>query len=279
MIGHRQGTFKSANLELYFQHWYPQNHAKAILAIVPGIGGHCGLYEHIIQTLVPHNYAIFSFDLRGNGRSEGQRGYINRWQEFRDDLDTFLQWILTQAPHCPIFLLGQSLGGLIVLDYVLRNPAVTTQIQGVIALSPALGQVGVSPFKMALGQVLSRLYPRFRLHSGIPLSAASRDPIALAADAQDPLRHDWVTARLATEFLATIEHVQSHADQWTCPLLILHGEADRVTLPEGSRQFFDAIPFSDKEKKEYPGAYHELQNDLNYSTVIADLEDWLERHL
>ncbi|WP_375473492.1 alpha/beta hydrolase [uncultured Nostoc sp.] len=266
-------------LELYYQSWHPEGKVRAILAIVHGLGGHSDRYSNIIEHLIPKQYAVYALDLRGHGRSPGQQGYINAWSEFREDLGTFLQLIETQNPGYPVFLLGHSLGGVIVLDYILRYPQQASLLQGAIALAPSLGKVGVSPIRVLLGKMLSRVWPRFTLNTGIDISAASRDPQVLAAIAQDTMRHTLGTARLATEFFATVDWINAHAGDWQLPLLILHGGADRVALPGGSDIFYQRVNCKDKLRIEYPGAYHEIQSDINYREVMADLEDWLEQHL
>lgn len=275
----RQGTFKGTDgLELYYQSWHPEGQVRAILVIVHGLGGHSGLYGNIVQHLIPKNYAVYAFDLRGNGRSPGQRGYINAWAEFREDLQAFVQLIKTQYPEQPLFLLGHSVGAVIVLDYVLRSPS-ESDVQGVIALAPALGKIGVPPFKLALGRLLSRVWPRFSLSTSIDLSTASSDPAVIAAYAQDPWRHTQGNARFSTEYLATVAWIQEHAADLQLPLLILHGGADQVALPEGGCAFFQRVTILDKERREYPGVYHEIQNDRNYQEMLTDLDNWLERHL
>lgn len=280
MIYHSEGTFKGVGgLDLYYQSWYPEGKVRGILAIVHGLGAHSGRYNNVVEHLIPKQYAVYGLDLRGHGRSLGQRGHINTWAEFREDLQIFLQLIQSQQPKCPIFLLGHSLGSVVVLDYVLRCPQEAKVLQGAIALAPTLGKVGVSKIKLLVGNLLSQVWPRFTLSTGIDLSAGSRDEKILAAYAQDPLRHTRASARLATEFFASVAWINAHAADWQLPLLILHGSADRVALPAGGDSFCQRVTCLDKMRVEYPGAYHELQNDLNYREVLADLEDWLEKHL
>jgi alpha-beta hydrolase superfamily lysophospholipase len=277
MILHKQGTFEGAGgVPLFCQSWHPTGETRAIFIIVHGLGGHSDLYGNIIQHLVPKGYAIYTYDHRGNGRSPGQRGYINSWDEFRQDLKAFLHFVETEELEIPRFLLGHSMGGLIVLDYVLRYPK--ENLQGVIALAPAL-TVGVSPLRMIIGKALSKLMPRFSLSLGIKLSKATRDKKVLAAYAQDSLRHNKATSRLAAQFLYTADWVQINADKLQHPLLILHGGADEVTLPQGSRDFIQKVFFADKQLKEYPESYHEIQDDFGHEEVIKDLEEWLEKHI
>lgn len=280
MIDRSEGIFEGVDkLKLYYQTWQPQGNAKAILVIVHGLGGHGSKYSNIVQHFIPKQYTIYAFDMRGHGRSPGQRGYINSWAEFREDLRKFINLVQTQQPKCPIFLLGHSLGSVVVLDYVLRHPQEAAALQGLITLAPSLGKVGVPKVKLLIGQLMSRIWPRFSLSTGLDLAAGARDEKVLAAYTKDTLRHTLGTARLATEFLDTVAWVNNHAAELQLPLLILHGGADRVTLPESSQIFYEQVTFADKTRIEYPEAYHELQDDLNYQEVLADLENWLEKHL
>ncbi len=273
---HNQGNFSGAGkIELYYQSWHPDCHIRGIVAIVHGLGGHSDIFGNLVEFLSDRGIAVYSFDLRGHGRSPGQRGYINDWSEFREDLKAFLQFIITQENRLPLFLLGQSLGGTIALDYALHYPS---QLQGLILLSPAL-KVSVSPIKSLLGSIFSRFMPRFTSDTGFDLAAGSRDPQVVAAFARDSLRHAQGTARLATQFWQTVTWIEVNAATLEVPLLILHGGADSVTMPESSRRLFETINFTDKEIREYPESYHELHNDLNYQEVLADIEIWLEKHL
>ena len=272
----RSGTFQGAGkLELYYQSWHPPASAKAVLVVVHGHGGHSSIFTRLVDYLADRDYIIYSFDLRGHGRSPGQRGYINSWAEYRADLAAFLELVKTQESQLPLFLIAQSMGGTIALDYLLRE---SPQLQGLILMSPALG-LNVSPWKLLIGKILSGIRPHFALDAGIDMSAGSRNLEVVAANIQDPLRHGQGTARLATELLKTIDWVNAHAGNLKIPLLMLHGGGDRVTPIDNSRTFVERATIADKEMREYPDSYHELHNDLNYLEVLADINDWLERHL
>ncbi|MBC5796353.1 lysophospholipase [Sphaerospermopsis sp. LEGE 00249] len=279
-IYHSVGTFKGVGgIDLYYQNWNPGGKIRGILALVHGLGGHSGLYKNIIEHLLPQQYAVYGLDLRGHGQSPGQRGYINTWSEFRDDVRTFLKMMQQQQPECPIFLFGHSMGGMIVLEYALRHPEEISALQGVIAVAPSIGEVGVSPVRVLLGKMLSRLWPRFSLNTGLDITAGSRDPKIVATYTQDPLRHTRATARFSTEFFTTLAWINAHAEEWKAPLLILHGGADRVVFPEGSEIFYQRVTYPDKLRIEYSGAYHDLHCDLNYREFLSDLSNWMEQHL
>jgi len=274
---HCEGTFAGfGGSPLFYQSWYPDNGVQAVVVMVHGLGAHSGAFEPAVPYLLAQGYATYAFDLRGHGRSPGQRGYINTWAEFRADLGAFLERVQNQHPGCPCFLWGHSLGGTIALDYALRSP---TGLQGLILTAPALSKVGISPFKLAVGRLLSRVYPRFSLSAGIQHNLSSRDPKILAIYAQDALRHKYGSARLATEFFTTVDWLYEHATALQVPLLILHGSADRITLPESSHAFFQRVLFADREYREYDGSYHDLYADLDAQTVMMDFSRWLKQHL
>ena len=273
---YQQGNFSGVGeINLYYQSWHPEGHNRAVLVIIHGLGVHSGIFSNLVEFLVARNFSVYGFDLRGHGKSQGQRGYINSWSEFREDLKAFLELVKTKERDRTLFIAGQSLGGTIVLDYALHYP---NGLQGLITLSPALG-VSISPIKLTIGRILSRFYPRFTLDTGIDLTTGSRDPQVVAGYAEDALRHTKGSARLATEFLQTVTWIKTNAAKLQLPILVLHGGADQVTLPETSRLLFTQVASADKELREYPESYHELHNDLNYQEVLTDMGNWLEHHL
>ncbi|MGF1604588.1 MAG: alpha/beta hydrolase [Thermosynechococcaceae cyanobacterium] len=272
---HREGTFLGAgDLPLYYQAWHPSD-LRATSVIVHGLGGHSGRHDTVVQTLVPKGYGVYAFDLRGHGRSSGQRAYINAWSEFRQDLDCFLAFVQKQHGTVPCFLLGHSLGAMIVLDYVLRTPR---PLQGVIVSSLPI-ENSIPLLQKLLGQLLSRIWPRFSLRSGLDPCLGSRDQAVMEELLTDPLRHYQGTARMVTEFSKTAAWVLEHASNLQTPLLMMHGGDDRVALPSSSQIFFERVTFANKEYYLYPESYHDLYIDINYPEVLADLVAWLEQQL
>jgi alpha-beta hydrolase superfamily lysophospholipase len=132
---------------------------------------------------------------------------------------------------------------------------------------------------MTLGRLMSRVFPRFSLNVGMDLSGLARDPKTVAAVIGDPLFHRRGTARLSTEVTAAIQRVQDLAGRFSVPLLMLHGSADRMVPPDGSRSFFAKVQYPDREFREYPNAYHGLFADINFPEVLEDLRRWIERHM
>lgn len=270
-------TFAGAGgVSLFRQSWRPAVAPRAVLINIHGLGDHSGLYPTLVDHFTGRGITLHAMDLRGNGRSGGQRAFVERWEEYREDLARFVTLVRAEEPGQPLFLLGNSLGGLIVLDYALHHP---DGLRGVIAASPPLGRLSVPATLLALGRVLSRVWPRFSLRTGMDLSGLARDPAVVQTVLADPLFHRVGTARLSTEVVAAIGRVRTAAPAFPLPLLVLHGSADRMVPPEGSREFVARVGHPDRELREYAGAFHVLFADLDHGRVLTDVERWIEARL
>lgn len=276
-MNHTESTFTGADgMELFNQRWRPDGEPEAVVALVHGLGEHSSRYENVVETLVPAGHAVYAFDHRGHGRSPGQRGHIDRWAQFRGDVGAFLSDIQAEEPGKPLFLMGHSLGGLIVLEYVLHHPE---GLEGVIASAPALSTEGVSPVAVLLSRILSRIWPTFSTNTGLDATAISCEPAVVDAYQNDPLVHDKATARFGTEAAAAIEWTMHHAADLELPLLIIHGTDDRIIPHQASQAFFEQVPGPDKERHELAGCYHEPHNDADWEQAVAIIEDWIERRV
>jgi len=272
-VGHFTGA---RGTSLFRQRWRPEAPARAVLVNLHGLGDHSALYPAVVERFTSSGFAVHSPDLRGNGRSPGQRGYISRWGVFREDLRRFLAVVGAEEPGLPVFLLGNSLGGLIVLEYVLEYPE---GLQGVIAASPPLGSLGIPAPLLALGRVMSRVLPRFALRTGMDLSGLARDPTVIETVAGDPLFHRWGTARLSVEVAGAVARVHEGAPHFPLPVLLLHGNADRMVLPDGTRAIMRRLGQADRQLLEYPEGFHALFADIGGDQVLADVERWIEAHM
>jgi alpha-beta hydrolase superfamily lysophospholipase len=273
-----RGTFEGAsNVELFYQSWLPEQNARAVIVILHGGNGdHSDRYKNVVDHFVACNYAIYAFDQRGNGQSPGHRGHINHWNEFREDLAKFLELAHREQPNLPLFLFSHSLGGVIALDFSIRNPH---DINGIICSAPAIGHINVAPILWTIARILDRIWPTLSIATGLDLSKISRDVDVVQTTKDDPLVHGKATPRLAMQLNETVDWVHTHANELSIPLLVLHGTEDELASIEGSRRFFHNVQYEDSEMKEYDGGYHELFNDTIKEEVFIDIEQWLAKHL
>lgn len=285
-VHYQDGLFSAADgLSLYYQSWLPTIDVKATVVLIHGLGGHSGLFQNVVKALLPEGYALYAYDLRGHGRSPGQRGYINRWSDYRNDLAYLIAMVQQQHPEVPCFLMGHSLGSIIALEYALHGQfgepgkMPYPNISGIVAASPPFGPNAKTDLRLRIGQLLSLSWPRFSMSLGLGHILPSRDRSVVLAYAHDPLRHQRGTARLATEFLTTIKSLHAHRAYLSLPVLILHGTADKIADLKSCQQFFQELPQMKKMFISYQGAYHELYNESNQAEIMKDIHNWLDGQL
>lgn len=276
-MNHQEGEFQaSGGVKLFYQSWQPDEVARATLVIVHGLGEHGGRYQNVVNHLVPKGYVVYALDHRGHGRSPGQRGHVDDWSQFREDLRAFVVLVSVREAGHPFFLMGHSMGGCIALNYVLHYP---DRLTAVVASAPAVGKLNIPPIMVSASKLLAKLKPNLSVSTGLDSKAISRDTAVVEAYKNDPLNHGKGTPGWSVAFMETAEWTMAHAADFEPPLLLLHGDADRLVNVEESKKFFAQVKQPDKKLIIYPGGYHESHNDLHKEQMLADLESWLEVHL
>lgn len=259
-------------MNLFAQCWIAAP-PKATIALVHGIAEHSSRYRHAAEFLASHGYTVYTFDLRGHGRSPGKRILLRHMDEHSNDVGKFLAWVQEETSGQPLFLFGHSMGGLIVSYYVLTQ---SPRVKGVILSAPAIKLDNVSPLLVALARLLAVIMPALPLRQ-LEFAAISRDPIVIAENQQDPLvYHGSIPVATGLAMARAVDYVQKHMSDFHLPLLLLHGSADRMVKVEASKQLYARAASSDKTLKLYEGLYHELLNEPEKEEILADMLAWLE---
>jgi len=271
---HIEGKFKGyRNLDLYYQCWLPSNEPRVILLVVHGLAEHSGRHINIVNHFVPKDYAVYGFDQRGHGKSQGQRGYVERFSHFVKDLKTFQGIVRSKHRDAKIFIVGHSVGGTIATAYAVHYQ---DEFDGLM-LSGATLKVGasVSSGLIIVARILSLLLPKMGLDV-IDASAISQDKTIVDAYVDDPLVYQGkIRARMGAELIKTIQKLPYQIPEINLPILIMHGTADRLSDPEGSQMLYERLSSKDKTLKLYEGFYHEIFNEPGRKQVFADMEAWL----
>jgi acylglycerol lipase len=262
-------------LKIFARSWRPARKPRGVVVIVHGFNAHSGQYLWVAEQLVESGLAVYALDLRGRGKSDGERYYVAKFADYTSDVATFVSIAKQREPGQPVFLLGHSAGGVVSCVYAIEHQA---ELAGLICESFAF-QVPAPDFALAVLKGLSHIAPHAHvLH--LKNEDFSRDPQAVAAMNADPLiAHESQPTQTVAEMVRADERLKKEFPLFTLPLLILHGTADKATKPSGSQHFFDTASSKDKTLKLYDGHFHDLLNDLDKQVVMADVKSWLNAHL
>jgi acylglycerol lipase len=263
----------SQGVELYEQTWTPETACVAHVVLLHGFAEHSGRYAHVAAAFNQAGIAVHAYDQRGFGHSPGKRSEIRDFNDFLNDLDAFLAHVRPSFGETPWFLMGHSMGGMIMTRYAQTRKF---DARGLIFSSPFLAFPDSVPlFLLALSSLLSRLAPWMPV-GAVENTGLSRDPEVLKAANADPLHfHGKVIARTGGQFLRAIREAENAYAAITLPSLIVHGTADRVVSMKGTRKLAAECGAADKTFILFEGGYHELWNDLDKEKAINTFRDWI----
>ncbi len=246
-----------------------------MVVIVHGFNSHSGYYGWVAEQLTAMGLAVYAPDLRGRGKSDGERFYVEKFADYVADVASVMSVVKSREPGLKVFLLGHSAGGVVSCIYTLEHQA---ELAGLVCESFAF-QVPAPDFALAALKGLSHLAPHAHVLK-LPNEAFSRDPRVVEMMNTDPLiAHEVQPTLTVAEMARADERLKKEFPLITLPVLILHGTADKATKPSGSRFFYDTAGSKDKTLKLYEGHFHDPLNDLDRSVVMADIGQWLEAHL
>ncbi len=252
-------------------HRWPGDGDRGTVLVVHGLGEHGGRYAHVAAWFAERGFRCIGYDHRGHGRSDGARGVIPTDTALRDDLGGVVESL--RPREGPFLLLGHSMGGAVVADFVARRVRAADLV---ILSSPAL-RARLSAFQRLQLAVGLRLMPDLALGNGLDPAAISHDPATVRAYIEDPLVHDRVSARLAKAILVAGESALAAAPKWDTATLLLYGGADRIVDPAGSAAFAASAPREVVESKRFDALYHEILNEGALAApVFARIEQWLD---
>ncbi|MHA1971678.1 MAG: lysophospholipase [Candidatus Hodarchaeales archaeon] len=275
-MNHSESNFTTKDgLSIYYQKWIPNENPKAIVQIIHGLAEHSSRYLNVVNALLPNNFAVYAGDLRGHGKSEGLRGFINSFDDFVSDSRTLTQLIKKEFPDTPIFLLAHSMGSFIAIHYA----SVSHDFNGLILSGSGLRSGDkISFFLVLMLKLFSKIRPKGRVHTGLS-DAISHDPEVVEAYKKDPLVLDFITFRLGKELLDATKRLPDLIAKLDLPILMQSGSQD--SLVSGVSDLFEYVQSKDKTLKIYEGLYHEVYNELksDREKVLSDLLDWLNTHL
>jgi len=269
----KESTFKGVGgLHIFTRSWQPEGKTRGVVVIVPGFNAHSGQYLWVGEQFAAKDLAAYAIDLRGRGRSEGERWYVEKMEDYTDDVAALVRTAKSENPGVPVFVLGHSAGGVVSCIYALDHQS---EIDGLICESFAY-DLPVPGFVLSLLKGFDYIAPHLHVYT-LKNEHFSRDQLVVDSMNNDPLiKGESEPTQTAKVMIDASRRLNREFPLITLPVLILHGTEDKATNPSGSEFFYDNAGSTDKTLKLYQGHYHDLLNDLDKEIVMADINGWID---
>jgi alpha-beta hydrolase superfamily lysophospholipase len=268
-------------ISIFVRAWIPDN-PQRVLVCVQGLGGHSGYYRELACQVALKGTIVVAPDLRGHGHSEGVRGDIDRFDRYVMDVDVAVTWASTVWPDTPIFVLGESMGASIAIQYVVNGQYRTNQIPlaGLVFVSPVLSSA-IRPtfgevFHFIRSLLIARKHPSIAIIGREELGC--RDPAFNTLLRVDPLFVRQVSARFLIRLTIWLWQSKRKARQINLPLLVLLGGRDYIARRSGTSAFLRSVHYREQRIVTFPQAYHCLLRDPDTPDVVGVLNVWLTAH-
>ena len=258
--------------KLYGYIW-PCDAPRAVMSLVHGFGEHSGRYAHMAKALNAHNISVVSIDLRGHGRSDGKRGVVRNYDDYRADLTALLTKTRELYAALPHILYGHSMGGGIVLDYGYKN---LSNVAAIIASAPLLKLAAPPPAILTpIVKLMKVLNPKGAIKQPIDGTKISTLKPEQRLYLEDPLNHGQCGFGTAIGMVETGENIIARAPQWDVPLLLVHSRDDVLTDFAASAAF--AAQAKNTEFHAFENSAHELHNDIYRTKIYTLMTDFIGR--
>jgi alpha-beta hydrolase superfamily lysophospholipase len=263
MIKYSLSAKDGAELFLYLQE--PAGTARGVLCLVHGLGDYSGCFTYLIDFFSKASFAVMAIDLHGNGASSGTRGHISNIETLYDDVALLVEQAKEKYPSLPIFLYGHSLGGNLVLNYVIKRKP---EISAAIASAPWIEVTEQPVLKRSLGYFLDSFVPNFIIDAGIDASKLSHDPVFVENYAKDPLVHGKISAHLLASSCRSGLWAVQHAGELNVPVLLMQGSSDFITSIKATQRLYDRAPKETTVFKIWNDDFHSLHNEINREDIF-----------
>jgi len=272
----KESSFEGVGgLKIATRSWEAEGAPRAIAILVHGFNAHSGYMVWPAEQLAADGLAVYALDLRGRGKSEGERFYVEQLSDYLGDVDKLVEIARAEHPGLPVYVLGHSAGGVISSNYVFEHQ---DKIAGLICESFAF-DVGLPHLVQLALEGVGKLAPHVHVFS-LNNADFSRDPAAVEKMNNDPLiAKESQPAETARVLLLAADTLKERMPELKTPVFIIHGTSDKATRYQGSEYFYENAGSADKTLKLYEGHYHDLLNDIGREEVMADIKAWINARI
>lgn len=249
--------------------WGHASECKAVALLVHGIGAHSAWFEAFARQLKVRRIHAVSYDQIGFGSRRSEQ--FDNHSQWLDELNGVFDYLRATAPDCPIYLLGNSMGGLLgylSLEYI--------EPDGVVLLSPGLdGHPSTfTNWYRAVAIVKALMKPQLEIALPYGVEAVTRDPGVRQWLLADPERRFSVPGKMLLELLALTKRIRTERHPVKAPLLMMTAGHDIIVNNAVNQDFYEHVSAPMKKHIHYPDAYHDLMFDYVLDDLAQDFLNW-----
>lgn len=247
---------------------------RAVFLLVHGLGAHSGRWDFFGQYFAARGFASYALELKGFGRTPDlPRGHVDSFEIYYRDVASLKDVAKKEYPGVPVYLAGESMGGLIAYIMATRRAGFC---DGLICMSPAFRSRLLFPL-IAYLDIFASYYVNPRKQYRMPFNSAmcTRDPAYRQVMDDNAAENRLASARmLGTIFLAQ-QAAGIAPGSFGGPALFLLAGDDSMVSPHASEHLFSRFRSADKTIIRYPEMFHALSVDLGREKVFGDILQWV----
>ncbi|MEM7281651.1 MAG: alpha/beta fold hydrolase [Pseudomonadota bacterium] len=261
--------------------WGSRNPGPLLLCVHGGMA-HAGDYVTMGVSFRAYDYTTVSIELTGH---QGQRRVIiESFADFAADVRAMIKYVATEYPNRPWFLVGHSMGALILSQLALSGTLPKNDpFCGFVFSSPYWDSAIAVPWHLRLlSGVVARMAPTRDIPIEDFVDYLTHDETITARHRQDEaedVRAREVSARFGHELLKAQRFVSRRMGDWKDPLLLIKPGDDRLANTESTTRLSTLIPDQHLSVLSYPDNYHENFNELNREEVFMEMRDWMQQRI
>ncbi len=250
---------------------------RAVLVLVHGIGAHTGRWNFLARFFRAHGISSYAIMLKGFGKAAATNGHADSLKTYLGDIRKLCALVAKENPGKKVFILGESLGGLISFIAAGLFPDL---FDGVICISPAFGNRMKFSLLDYIRIFLSGIFnPKEQFDLPFDSDMCTRDAEYRRAMDHDPDEHRSASSGLLVGIAVAQIRSRRLCGRITKPVLFQIAGSDMLVDPEASVRVFNSLKVADKTLKDYPEMLHALSIDTDREKVFDDALNWLEQKL
>ncbi|WNB17282.1 alpha/beta hydrolase [Marivirga arenosa] len=264
----------SDNLKLETQEYFHSENPDSIILIIHGHGEHAGRFSKVANYFNEKNIAVCALTLRGHGNSEGKKGHAPSLDQLLTDVEYFIRSVRVRFLEADLYLYGHSMGGNIVLNYMVNDQS--DELTAGIVTSPWIKLAFEPPkWKVNLGNWVADIIPALIQSTELDANDISSIEEEVKKYQNDPLIHSKISAKLFSSISKGGEYLIHNTGKFKHPIFMAHGQKDNIISHDATESLSkDNKLFSFKS---YPESKHEIHHDVDFKNLMQDVLEWMQK--